>query len=185
MGSENSSSSRMRTAETFLRLVPMGLCLSALLLMLKNSQTNDYYGSVSYSDFGGFKYLIYANGACLGYSLFSALYIVLPHGSTTKSHAWTIYFFDQVLTYMILAAGSASTEVLYLAYKGDKAITWSEACESYSGFCHRAKASVTITFGAVACYVLLTLMSSYRLFSTYDSPILFPSKGDESAAFPG
>lgn len=46
----------LRTAETFLRLVPIGLCVSALVLMLKNSQDNQY-GSVSYTDLGAFKYI--------------------------------------------------------------------------------------------------------------------------------
>lgn len=41
-------------AETLLRLIPMGLCVSALVIMLKNSQSNDY-GSVSYSDLGAFR----------------------------------------------------------------------------------------------------------------------------------
>ena len=45
--------SAMRTAETLLRVVPIGLCLAALLVMLKNSQENDY-GSVSYSNLGAF-----------------------------------------------------------------------------------------------------------------------------------
>lgn len=51
---EGSVSSAMRTAETLLRLVPMGLCVTALVVMLKNSQTNDY-GSISYSDLGAFR----------------------------------------------------------------------------------------------------------------------------------
>lgn len=83
---------------------------------------------------------------------------------------------------MILAAGTVAAEVLYLANKGDNAITWSEACGEYGGFCHKATASVGITFGAVACYVVLSLISSYRLFTTYDAPIRFPG---EIAAFPG
>lgn len=42
--------------ETLLRLLPMALCLSALLLMFKNSQSNDF-GSVSYSDLAAFRFL--------------------------------------------------------------------------------------------------------------------------------
>ncbi|GFZ05166.1 uncharacterized protein family [Actinidia rufa] len=30
-----------------------------------------------------------------------------------------------------MAAGAISTEVVYLAYKGDEAVTWSVACGSY------------------------------------------------------
>lgn len=47
--------SSMRTAETLLRLLPMGLCVAALTVMLKNSQTNNDFGSISYSNLGAFK----------------------------------------------------------------------------------------------------------------------------------
>ncbi|XWS10768.1 hypothetical protein CRYUN_Cryun38cG0026200 [Craigia yunnanensis] len=39
----------MRTAETRLRLVPLAVGVAALVVMLKNSQSNEF-GSVSYSD---------------------------------------------------------------------------------------------------------------------------------------
>ena len=51
---DNESSSSMRTAETMLRLLPMGRCVVALVIMLKNQQTNDY-GSITYSDLGTFR----------------------------------------------------------------------------------------------------------------------------------
>ena len=53
---EGSSVSSMRTAETLLRLVPMTLCIAALVVMVKNSQTNDF-GSLSYSDLRSFRYI--------------------------------------------------------------------------------------------------------------------------------
>lgn len=89
----------------------------------------------------------------------------------------------QVLTYLILAAGSVSMEVLYLARNGDVAITWSAACGSFGGFCYKATASVIITFVAVACYAVLSLLSSYKLFSKFDAPIAYPGKNIEVAAF--
>jgi hypothetical protein len=55
--------STMRTAETMLRLVPVALCVSALVVMLKNTQTNDY-GSLSYSDLGAFRYFIFCAFSC-------------------------------------------------------------------------------------------------------------------------
>ena len=91
-----------------------------------------------------------------------------------------------MLTYVILAAGTVSTEVLYLASKGDTAITWSEACVSFGGFCHKALISTVITFVVVICYAALSLLSSYKLFSKYDSPVLtYPGKGIEIATFHG
>lgn len=57
MGDElEGNTNTLRTAETFLRLLPVGLCVSALVLMLKNSQQNQY-GSVDYTDLGAFKYV--------------------------------------------------------------------------------------------------------------------------------
>lgn len=46
---EGEGGSTVRTAETVLRLVPVGLCIAALVIMLKNAQDNDF-GAVSYSD---------------------------------------------------------------------------------------------------------------------------------------
>lgn len=40
--------------EIMLRLLPMALCIVALVIMLKDSQTNDF-GSLSYSDLGTFR----------------------------------------------------------------------------------------------------------------------------------
>ncbi|PNX78012.1 CASP-like protein 10-like [Trifolium pratense] len=89
---EGNKTTFLRTAETFLRLLPIGLCVSALVLMLKNSEENDY-GSVSYTDLGAFRYLVNANGICAGYSLLSAVLIAVPR--PTALRAWTFFFLDQ------------------------------------------------------------------------------------------
>ncbi|KAK1301718.1 hypothetical protein QJS10_CPB12g01387 [Acorus calamus] len=181
---ELESSNGGPTGETLLRLVPLGLCLGALVVMLKNSQSTDDYGSLSYSSLPAFTYLVYANAICAGYSLLSAFYTAMRRPAT-MSRAWTLFFFDQVLTYVVLAAATVSTEILYLAYKGDEAVTWSKECGVFGRFCHKATTSVAITFGAVACYVGLSVLSSYHLFSTYEAPIPFLNKGVEVAALPG
>ncbi|KAK6914079.1 Casparian strip membrane protein domain [Dillenia turbinata] len=178
---ENGKMSSMRNAETVFRLMPVALSLVALVVMFKNSQSNDF-GSISYSDLGAFRYLVHANGICAGYSLLSAIYAALSRPSALP-RAWTLFILDQVLTYVILAAGAASAEVVYLAYKGDVAVTWSDACSSFGGFCHKATVSVAITFVSMICYGLLSLISSYRLFSNYDAPIGYVHKGIEVAVF--
>ncbi|RZR83210.1 hypothetical protein BHM03_00009779 [Ensete ventricosum] len=169
-----------RTAEALLRVAPVGLCLAAMAIMLRNSQENDF-GAVSYADLTAFKlspYLVFANGVCAAYSLSSAFYVAMRRPSTL-SHSWT------VLTYVILAAGTVATEIVYLAYMGAEKVTWSKECSAFDGFCRRATTSLGFTFGSVACYVLLSLVSSYRLFSNYDTPITFlSSKGLEIAAYP-
>ncbi|CAL9215312.1 unnamed protein product [Arabidopsis halleri] len=168
------SSPGIRTAETMLRLAPVGLCVAALVVMLKDSETNEF-GSISYSNLTAFRYLVHANGICAGYSLLSAAIAAMPRSSSTMPRVWTFFCLDQLLTYLVLAAGAVSAEVLYLAYNGDSAITWSDACSSYGGFCHRATASVIITFFAVCFYILLSLISSYKLFTRFDPPSMVDS----------
>ncbi|KAF3449201.1 hypothetical protein FNV43_RR09929 [Rhamnella rubrinervis] len=174
----------MRTAETLLRLLPIAPCVAALVVMLHDSQTTDF-GSISYSHLGSFRYLVHANAICAGYSLLSAIISAMPR-PFSMSQAWTFFFLDQVITYVVLGAGAVSTEVLYLAYNGDLAITWTAACESFGRFCHKGTASVAITFVVVACYALLSLISSYKLFSKYEAPpVCKPAKGIEVATFHG
>lgn len=165
----------IRTAETLLRLVPIAPCIAALVVMLHNSQTNDF-GSVSYSHLGAFRHLVHVNGICAGYSLLSAVIAAMPRPPKI-SQAWTFFVLDQVMTYLVLAAGAVSTEVLYLAFKGNATITWSSACSSFGSFCHKATASVAVTFVVVVCYAVLSLISSYKLFSNYDAPAVnYPTK---------
>ncbi|KAF3505000.1 hypothetical protein F2Q69_00043855 [Brassica cretica] len=47
-------STGIRTAEPMLRLAPVGLCLAALVIMLKDSQDNEF-GSISYSNLSAFR----------------------------------------------------------------------------------------------------------------------------------
>ncbi|KAE8703366.1 CASP-like protein 2A1 [Hibiscus syriacus] len=129
---EEEVNTSMRTAETMLRLVPMALGVAAIVVMLKDSQFNEF-GSVSYSDLGAFRYLVHANEICAGYSLLSAIVAFMPRPSTMP-RAWTFFLLDQIFTYIILGAAAVSTEVLYLADKGDSAITWSAACGLFTKF---------------------------------------------------
>lgn len=52
--SSNGNGSSLRTAETLLRLLPIAPCVAALLVMLHDSQDNEF-GTVSYSHIGAFR----------------------------------------------------------------------------------------------------------------------------------
>ncbi|CAA7049002.1 unnamed protein product [Microthlaspi erraticum] len=158
-----------RTVETVLRVASMALSIVGLVIMIKNSISNDY-GSLSYSNLGAFKYLVNANGVCAAYSLFSAVAIVVIPCPISKLRVWTLFLLDQVVTYAVLAAGAVGAETVYLTYKGNLSITWSSACDYYGVFCHKALVSVLLTFLVTALYILLSLISSYRLFTRFEAP---------------
>ncbi|CAH2053719.1 unnamed protein product [Thlaspi arvense] len=158
-----------RTVETVLRVASMALSIAGLVIMIKNSISNEF-GSLSYSSLGAFKYLANANGVCAAYSLLSAIYVIAIPCPISKLRVWTFFLLDQVVTYAVLAAGTVSAETVYLAYKGNLAITWSSACDYYGVFCHKALISVMFTFLVSILYMLLSLISSYRLFSRFEAP---------------
>ena len=75
----------------------------------------------------------------------------------------------------MVTSGAAVLEILYLAYNGDKEVTWSEACTSYGKFCYRLKVAVILHALAFSCFVILAVISAYRAFSIFEPP-LAPSK---------
>ncbi|KAF8110499.1 hypothetical protein N665_0083s0061 [Sinapis alba] len=158
-----------RTVETVLRVASMALSIASLVIMIKNSVSNDF-GSLSYSNLGAFKYLVTANGVCATYSLLSAIFLIAITCPISKLRLWTLFLLDQGVTYAVLAAGAVSAETVYLAYKGNLNITWSSACDYYGIFCHKALVSVILTFLVSVLYVSLSFISSYRLFSRYETP---------------
>ncbi|KAG6508268.1 hypothetical protein ZIOFF_033642 [Zingiber officinale] len=130
-----------RVAETLLRVAPIGLCLAAMAVMLKNSQDGDF-GSISYSDLAAFKFVFGVRERGLR-GVLASVGVLRWHPSPIESVP--VMF----LTYIILAAGTVSTEMLYLAYKGSENVTWSKSCGIFDTFCRQATTSVVITFGSV------------------------------------
>jgi len=53
---DGNDNSVLRVVETLLRLFPIVLSVTALIIMLKNSEENEH-GSVSYTDLSAFRYL--------------------------------------------------------------------------------------------------------------------------------
>ena len=53
-GSGNGRAGERRYFETLLRLLPVGLCISALVVMLKTKQS-DQYIQLDYNDIGAFR----------------------------------------------------------------------------------------------------------------------------------
>ncbi|KAH9314332.1 hypothetical protein KI387_022959 [Taxus chinensis] len=162
------------------RTVPLILCIASMAVMLQNNQTNEY-GPLRYANVAAFKYLVYANGICAGYSLFSAIDSALFAGLYSLSRAWVIFILDQVLAYVLLSAVAAGTEILFLGYKGDRKVSWSEVCGAYEKFCYRGRASIVISSVGVVCFVGLSLASAYRLFVKYDPPVAKNDRGNSSS----
>lgn len=72
---------------------------------------------------------------------------------------------------------AALVEFLYLAYDGDRVVSWSEACVSYGKFCNRLKIALILHAIAVCCFLILAVISAYRVFRRFDPPFVLSKDG--------
>jgi hypothetical protein len=49
-------------------------------------------------------------------------------------------------------------------------VSWGEVCSYFGGFCGRATVSVALQAAALLCFVALSLVSAFRLFTRFDAP---------------
>ncbi|XP_077243666.1 CASP-like protein 2D1 isoform X2 [Tasmannia lanceolata] len=70
-------------------------------------------------------------------------------------------------------------EILYLGYKGDRDVSWSEACSSYGKFCNKMVVSLVLHVVVLVCFIVLSLISAYRVFSRFEAPSVSSKEGEE------
>lgn len=85
----------------------------------------------------------------------------------------------QVLAYLMVTSLAAAVEFVYLAYNGDQVVSWSSGCGSYGKFCTRLAIALGLHVIGVVCFLVLAVLSAYRLFRKFDPPFL-PSKDHNS-----
>nr|DAD35042.1 TPA_asm: hypothetical protein HUJ06_005682 [Nelumbo nucifera] len=70
--------------------------------------------------------------------------------------------FEQVVAYLMVTSVVAVVGILYLAYNGDRDVSWSEVCTFYGKFCSRAKVALVLhAYQVLLCFLGLTLISAY------------------------
>ncbi|KAL3503522.1 hypothetical protein ACH5RR_037971 [Cinchona calisaya] len=175
MGILEESVSGLKVFDCVLRLFVVPFSIAAIWLTLTNHQDNSSYGELVSSYFMGLRYMVYISGISAGYAFLAAVSLWVR---SLVSKAWIFFVSDQVVAYLMVTSMAALGEILYLAYNGDQKVTWSEACTSFGMFCQRLKLILAFHVVALCCFLLLAVISAYRLFSRFDPPIL-PSKEAE------
>ncbi|KAF9589264.1 hypothetical protein IFM89_022182 [Coptis chinensis] len=158
--------------DSILRLSMIPLAAASIWLTVTNKEESSAYGKLEFSNFIGLKYMICINAISAGYALV-ALVSSWLRCLVTKS--WVFFVSDQVVTYLMVTSGAAVVEILYLAYNGDRDVSWSEACSSFGRFCSRLKLALILQAIALTCFFFLSLISAYRFFSKFEPPV--PRKG--------
>ncbi|CAI9088351.1 OLC1v1022657C1 [Oldenlandia corymbosa var. corymbosa] len=176
MGILEENVSGLKAIDCGLRLFLLPFSIAALWLTLTNNQENSSYGKVVSSHFTGFKYMVYISVVSTVYALLAAISLWVR---CLVAQAWIFFVSDQVMAYLMVTSMAALGEILYLAKNGDQKVTWSEACSSYGKFCNRLKLIIGLQVVALCCFLLLAVISAYRLFSRFDPPIIQSKEATE------
>ncbi|XP_057460903.1 CASP-like protein 2D1 [Actinidia eriantha] len=158
-----------------LRLCVIPLNVAFIWLTVTNQQDNSTYGKLEFSSLQSLKYMVCISAISAGYALVAA---VSSWVKCLVTKAWLFFVSDQVVAYLLVTSGAAVVEILYLAYNGDKVVTWSEACTSYASFCNRLIIALVLHALTLCCFLVLAVISAYRAFSIFEPP-LSPKEGEE------
>ncbi|XP_021287975.1 CASP-like protein 2D1 [Herrania umbratica] len=166
--SSNNYNPVLKFLDCSLRLSVIPLSAATIWLTVTNREDNSMYGEVKFSNVLGLKYMVCISAICAGYAVLAAVALCIRR-LVTK--AWLFFVSDQIIAYLMVTSGAAVMEIVYLAYNGDQKITWSEACSSYGKFCNGMKVALILHALVVCCFIVLAVISAYRLFSLFEPPL--------------
>ncbi|MCL7039791.1 hypothetical protein MKW94_004360 [Papaver nudicaule] len=165
----------LKHLDFFLRLSVIPFSVASIRVTVTSKQDDSTYGKLEFNNFIGLKYLVYINAISACYALVA---IVCSWLKFLLTKAWIFFVSDQIVAYLIVTSGASVTEILYLGYNGDKEVSWSEACSTYGRFCSRVKVALILHVFAFLCFLILSIISAFRVFSKFDPPST--SKGVEN-----
>ncbi|KNA12787.1 hypothetical protein SOVF_122740 [Spinacia oleracea] len=165
--SSNKTIPRLKLLDFSLRISVIPLSIASLCLTIGTNEDNPDYGSIKFLNFSGLKYMVAVAAIAAGYGVVAAISTWIP---CLVNKAWLFFVSDQVMAYLMLTSEAAGAELMYLAYKGDVDVAWSEACTAYPHFCTNLKLALLLHFLALFCFLFLALISAFRAFSMFDPP---------------
>ncbi|CAK9139659.1 unnamed protein product [Ilex paraguariensis] len=166
----------LKLIDCFLRLFVVPLSIASIWLTVTDQQDNSSYGKVEFSNLLGLKYMVCISAISGGYALAAAASSWIK---VLATKAWLFFVSDQVVAYLMVTSGAAVAEIQYLAYNGDQEVTWSEACSSYGKFCSRLNIVLALHAIALCCFLVLAVISAYRVFSRFEPPFVPSKEGEE------
>ncbi|XP_076927726.1 CASP-like protein 2D1 [Bidens hawaiensis] len=157
----------LKVIDSSLRLIVIPLSIASLWLTLTNHQENDVYGRLEFSNLKGLKFFTSISAISAGYALIA---VVSSWINNLMNKAWIFIVFDQVVAYLMVACVGSIGDIVYLVYNGNQKVTWSEAFSSYGRFCGRLNLTLVLHFIAWICFIVLSMISSFRVFTRFEPP---------------
>lgn len=165
---------RVRITELALRGVSLSLGVLAIVLVVTDTQTREFFTiqkKAKFTDMKASVFLVVANGLCVGYSLVHGLRCVVSmvrgHVLFSKPLAWLIFSGDQVIAYVMVAAVAAAMQSGLIGKVGQPEFQWMKVCNMYGKFCNQMGEGIASAFVASLSMVILSCISAFSLFRLY------------------
>ncbi|XP_009626653.1 CASP-like protein 1F2 [Nicotiana tabacum] len=150
--------------QIFLRILATAFTLASTLIILTSKQTVTVFGiemDARYSYSPTFKFFALANIIGCAFSVLSLfLAFVLGHKGFDPKHYFYIFLHDLIVMAVMLAGCAAATAIGYVGKHGEMHSGWMPICDHVSKFCHKITNSVMLSYFAVICYLVLTIISA-------------------------
>ncbi|EFJ09182.1 hypothetical protein SELMODRAFT_272089 [Selaginella moellendorffii] len=164
----------LKRTDLMLRFAAFVCCTVTMVVLITDKQTSAIQvpgfnnltitKTVSFDLAKAFVYLVSAAGIGAGYTLL-VLVLSIISAERSKAIAWFIFVFDQLITYVLLAAAAASTEVAYMGAHAPPEASWLKVCSLFGRFCHQLGASLVTSLISTVLFAFSAAISAYYLFS--------------------
>ncbi|XP_052189433.1 CASP-like protein 1F2 [Diospyros lotus] len=156
--------------QVVLRLLAVVLSAAAIAIMLKSRQSILIFGiefDARYNYSSAFKFLVGVDVAACFCSVLSLILVLLSSSSESKkTNYFSVFLHDLVITLLVMAGCAAATAIGMVGQYGQNASGWMPICDRVGKFCHKATASVALSFTVLFCYLALTVTSVCKLKSS-------------------
>ncbi|CAM8959266.1 unnamed protein product [Rhodiola kirilowii] len=161
------SDKRMFFWQIVLRVLAIVFSASAIGVIVTSEQSVLVYGiefDAKYTYSAAFKFLVGADGVICACAILS-LITVISWGPPKPDHKYhfAVFFHDLVMMVLEISGCAAASAIGWVAVFGQDEVGWVTICDHAGKFCIQVLISVVFSFLAFLVFLILTVMSTYKL----------------------
>ncbi|CAK9175164.1 unnamed protein product [Ilex paraguariensis] len=156
-------------AQIGLRILAIAFTLAAICIIVTSAQTVTIFGidmRASYTYSSAFRFKVGADAVVCACSLLSLIVVCVMNRpkSNTQNYFYTLLH-DMVMMVLAISGCAAATAIGYVGRYGQSQTGWIAICDRVGKFCDKVTLSVSLSYLAVFCLLMLTIMDAYKLKS--------------------
>ncbi|XP_023516133.1 CASP-like protein 1F1 [Cucurbita pepo subsp. pepo] len=159
------------SSQIILRALVISSTLAATWTLTTAKQSVVIFGftlDARYSYSSAFKFFALANAIACGFCLLSLCFVFISSrqlalGNRQRNFSFFFFFFvhDLLMMGLVVSGCAAATAIGFVGRYGNTHTGWSPICDQFAKFCNRITISIAISYFAVLCLLILTIISAY------------------------